>query len=112
MPKQIKTFGDHFGEDNKDQIKRTLEKLFESQGGCVIIIMPPRDYTSKPRIIDAYYNIHANCVRGIVNASLKDAVRNNLLMEGRPVAFYVGNGKNNHHSCRQGATLTNNSRVV
>ncbi len=94
MLKQHKTFSDYFGKDNLNAIKQNLEVLLSSPGGGVMIILPPTQNNPRPKIIDAYFNIHANCVRGIVDTSLKDAVKAGLLIDGFPIKFYIGK---NHH---------------
>jgi hypothetical protein len=94
MPSKSKTFRDYFGEENLITIRQTLEVLFSSPGGSVMIILPPNQGNPHPKIVDAYFNIHANCVRGIVNTSLKDAVNDGLLIEGFPEKFYID--KHNH----------------
>lgn len=105
MPTQIKTFRDYFGKENITHIKQIMEQLFQSPAGCVIIIMPSPNGHGKPRITDAYYNIHANYVRGIIEASLRDAIKEGLLMEGYPIKCYVGNSPNSHDKHKQGAKL-------
>ena len=92
-----KTFSEYFGENNLAKLRQSLEHLFSSPGGCVIILLPSNQNDVRPKIIDAYYNIHANCLRGAVDASLKDAVQNKLLIDGLPEKFPVGN--NRHNKC-------------
>ena len=95
-----KTFSEYFGENNLAKLRQSLERLFSSPGGCVIILLPPYQNDVRPKIIDAYYNIHANCLRGAVDASLKDAVQNNLLIDGLVEKYCVTNHRHNKYDKR------------
>jgi len=66
---------------SKEELKRTLERvrnLFESESGFLFI------YTKEGRkITDLYHNICADCVLDIIDAAIKDAIKNNLLEGGK-----------------------------
>ena len=101
MSNKAKTFQDHFGEQNLEKIRKVLESLFTSPAGAVMIILPPDKDNPRPKIVDGYFNVHANCVRGMVDTSLKDSVKQGLLIEGLPTKFYIGNNKNHNQSIKK-----------